>query len=259
MKVIKVVNQSNKVLVVLEDESIYISPNTWARNYIRKDMDISLDDYDRILKESHIDYLIGDSLKFLKSPKTIFETQIFLSKLDSINACYVINYLINKGYLNDEFYTKNFIDLNKNKKGPKLLYDELYNKGVSEEIINNELAFYTLKEEEKNIEKILDKYIKTYHFGSIASFKNKMMNMLLQKGFSLTIIQKMVEESAKILDNRIEEESILKDYDILYKKYQKKYSGKLLDFYVSKGLVNKGYSLSKINKVRGDLNESKED
>ena len=256
MEIINVINQKKRISIVTDDISFDVSLNTWARNYLRKGMIISNDDVSRLCEETRFDFLIEDGHSFLKLPKSQRELLEFLQKKDSELANQAFSYFISKGYVDDLKYSTNFVLVNRNKKGRNFIAHELSKKGVSEDIILEALRNITDEDELELLNSIIIKEFSSYHSGSLEAFKQKIINKLIEKGFSSSFVKKVVEENGKILDNIDEGVSAKRDYLILQKRLEKKYQGRDLENRIFNSMLNKGYSIEMIRKIRGDLNES---
>lgn len=253
-----VINENNKIILEFDNEKIEVSINCWARNYLRKDMDLSDEEINKIKLESRMDLLIEDGLKSLKQMKTEYEIYQYFLKKDSLIADEVLKYFKKRGYVDDLKYAKNYILINKNKKGSKLIEYEMKEKHIDEEIISEALKNYSMEEENDLLEKLIIKELELYKSGSINQFIQKITDKMIKKGFIPLNIKKIVEEDAKILDNIDEGYSLLKDYEIIKRRFEKKYHGHELDNKIMTSLYSKGYKIDDIRKVRGDYYDGKE-
>lgn len=258
LEIINVINQKKRVLIVTDEASFEVSLNTWARNYLRKGMIISKEDVARFCEETRFDFLIEDGYAFLKAPKSQRELMEFLQKKDIELANKAFAYFVSRGHVDDLKYANNFVLINRNKKGRNFISNELSNKGIDEEIILEALSNITDDDERELLNSIVIKELSLYHSGSLEGFKQKIINKLIGRGFSIFFVKKIVEENSKILDNIDEGVSAKREYQVLQKRLEKKYQGKDLENRIIGSMLNKGYSMEMIRKVRGDLNESKE-
>lgn len=150
-----------------------------------------------------------------------------------------ITKLINQGYLNDRFFTKSFIN---NKMvtsvyGPLKIEKELLDKRIDSKIIYEELEIFSEEEQLIKIDKIIRKGIRGNHSRGGIVLKQKIFNDLKNYGYDVSIIN-------KIIDNydffNGDDDIAKKEYEKLYAKYSRKYSGVELSRKIKEKLYLKG-------------------
>ena len=151
----------------------------------------------------------------------------------------VIKELKKNDLLNDKRFAKSYandaISLRKN--GPYKIADDLKKLGISDSIIEETLNNLDEEEINSNLVNIITKKNKLNKTNSLYQLKNKLANELIRLGYDASLVYTKLNELLK------EDKSIYqKEYDRLYKKYSKKYSGNELKYKVKQALYQKGFN-----------------
>ena len=149
-----------------------------------------------------------------------------------------INRLIKEKYLDDRVFAKSYIhnQIITTSKGPKKILIELQKKGVSKDIINEEINIYTEEEQTIKINKIINKLIKSNKSRGNVVLKNKITTDLINLGYDISAINKVINNYSFKVDKSIYQ----KEYDKLYRRLSKKYEGKELEYKIKEKLYQKG-------------------
>lgn len=149
-----------------------------------------------------------------------------------------INRLIKQGYLDDNSFARGYINTQivTSLKGPNKISKELFIKGVSNNIIADELKVFDVNLQKEKIEKIINKEIKINRTRGGVVLKNKIVNDLINLGYSFDIVQSVIDKF-EFSDNL---DIAKKEYDKLYKKLSRKYSGRELEYKIKEKLYQKG-------------------
>jgi len=100
------------------------------------------------------------------------------------------------GYLNDQEFTRMFIEMKKSK-GRMVIQRELRRKGIDEEIIKNSLAkYYSSDEELESALNLAEKKMCTYKKLPALKTKQKLARYLAGRGFNWEIIQEVLHRLA---------------------------------------------------------------
>lgn len=181
------------------------------------------------------------ALRSLKSKfKSIKDLREFLIKKeypqDLVDKA--IDKLIEQGYLNDVSFARGYINnqIITSVKGPNKIYKELLVKGVSNNIINDELEVFDINLQKEKVDRLVDKAIKTNRTRGGAVLKNKVINDLVNLGYNLNVIQSVVEDKTFSNDTDIAK----REYEKLYKRLSRKYKGKELEYKIKEKLYQKG-------------------
>ena len=149
-----------------------------------------------------------------------------------------INLLTKQGYLNDEIFTKAFIHdkIYLSNDGPYKIKEQLLKLEIDEDIINSNLNKFDKVLEIEKINKIINKQVKINKNKSAFALKKKLTEYLVTLGYTKELV---INEVNKVKFN--DEELLKKEYDKMYQKLSKKYSGKELEYKIKSKLYQKGF------------------
>lgn len=240
MKIIKYKKLSgNKYEVLLENnEKIKLYEDVILKEELLLKKEI--DDIDEILKVNS-EYEIYDiALRYLSHHvMSIRGMEGYLQKKNYSETTIkeVIDKLIDKGYLNDEYYAKCYIldHINLSLDGPKKLIKHLEDNGISKDIYEKYLSKYNDIWKER-IDKYINKQLKT-NKKSTYFFKNKMLINLVNLGYEREMINDSLNHIK--IDNLVELKNIEKEK--IRKKLSRKYTGDELERKIREKLFQKGF------------------
>ncbi len=102
--------------------------------------------------------------------------------------------LLEYNFVNDESYTLSYIKSNMNKKGIKLIYKELAEKGIDKSLAEEKIYELSVPEaEEDKIEDIFKKRFISMDLNDIR-IRNRIQSYFLRRGFSYEKISKIVKK-----------------------------------------------------------------
>ena len=206
---------------------------------LKKDIDDDLlKEIDKCNQEYDVYHVALDSIN--SRYKSIFELKMLLLKkeypLELVDNA--IDKLINQGYLNDRMYAKSYIN-NKmitSSSGPYKIEKELQEKKVDLDIIKEEIIAFSDEEQLIRIRKLIEKGIKTNHNRGGVVLKQKIYNDLKIAGYDISLINSVIGDYE--FDNNLD--IAKKEYDKLYRKYSRKYSGVELKNKIREKMYQKG-------------------
>ncbi len=149
-----------------------------------------------------------------------------------------IDKLLKQGYLDDCSFAKAYINqqMITTSKGPHKIERELLDKGVSSDIIYRELAVFTKEEQMAKIEKIATRLIKSNRSRGGMVLRKKIIYDLQNLGYDGSIIN----EGFANVEFSDTKDIQKREYEKLYRKLSKKYSGRELEFKIREKLYQKG-------------------
>lgn len=215
-------------------EDIILKYNILSKDNVdKKDLDLYLKDnqfFEAYYKAvSYINVKLRSSKEIDKYLSKDFSKQIVFD---------VIEKLKKDGYLNENVYAEAYINDQINLKivGPVKIKKDLINLGISSSIIDNHMVCYTKNMQYDKIRKIIEKEIRLNKSKSSFMLKNKILKNLVDKGFYNDDIVYCMN------DYDFDDSDVYKiEYEKIYDKLSKKYSGKVLEYKVKEKLYQKGF------------------
>lgn len=132
--------------------------------------------------------------------RTVFEMRVYLKKKGFTDSeiAIIVDYLIDKRYLNDEDFTKLYIEsqIRRTPKSKQTIFYELKKKGVITDIVDRELM--NCNDTELAIASVSPK-IKHWQHLERDAIKKKVMNYLRYRGFSYDICLKTLDHVIKTI------------------------------------------------------------
>lgn len=155
----------------------------------------------------------------------------------------VIEKLRKENFLNDLEFAIAFVRdrVNRSSKGPKIVANELQEKGVDEESIQQALREYSDEQQFQNALHWAEKRSARRSKESHRRTLNKIRAQLLQKGFSQDVATRVMEHIDIPLDKAEEKNKLHAQGDKLYKKYARNYEGYELKQRLQAALYRRGF------------------
>jgi regulatory protein len=150
-----------------------------------------------------------------------------------------------KRYINDDEYTRLYIEMKKHLQGPKLITSKLLKKGVDQELIKKHLK--TIDEYEILSVLIKKKYV-SYKQKTQKQALVSTRNHLITKGYKREIIDSILIHMKKEFP-RDEKPLLEKTFDKLYQKYKDKKEGYELKAFLKQKLYQKGFEMNDIEAI----------
>ena len=231
----KVFLENNHELLLYED--VILKYNLLIRKDIDENLIIEMDKYNQ---ECDV-YCVA--LNYIKNRfRSICELKdILLRKeypLDLIDKA--IDKLIKQGYLNDRSFCRSFINnqMITTNNGPYKIERELLNKKIDKDIISSEIIIFNDEEQSIRIRKLIEKILKNNHDKGGIVLKQKICNDLKNYGYDISLINNIIS----LYDFECNIDIAKKEYEKLYRKYSRKYSGEELKYKIRERMYQKGLS-----------------
>lgn len=237
----KKISQSKYKVFFSDNSDIILHEDIILKYNLISNKNIDTDIFDNIITDNNR-YLVYDmALKYI-GVKLRCEGEIrnYLKKKniekDLIDS--VILKLRSNGYLDDIAYIRSYIydKLNISKIGPNKIRKELTSLGFDENIIDDEISKIDKEDILLNLDKLITKKINQNRNYSGNVLKQKILNYFIDRGYYKEDILSII--STKIL---YDEDSLKREYEKLYNKYSKKYSGDKLTIIIKQKLYQKGF------------------
>ena len=248
MKVIKYKKMANSRYKVYLDENhellLYEDVILKYNLLIRKDIDEKLIiEMDKYNQECDVYYVALNSIK--NRFRSVYELRSILLKkeypIDLVNSA--IDKLIKQGYLNDRSYCKSFINnqMITTNNGPFKMIRQLNEKKVDSSIIDEEISIFDDEEQILRIKKLIDRGIKSNHTKGGVVLKQKIYNDLKNLGYDISLINNTIN----LYEFGNNSDIAKKEYDKLYRKYSRKYSGDELKYKIREKMYLKELNYKK--------------
>jgi regulatory protein len=231
--------------VHLNDEVLIIEPELKIKYHLTLGMEIDLKTYNLLIDENEFSTFYRMCISTLKKMQTRYELKAMMESKGAKQKIIkqVLSKLEEKKYIDDEEYTKIYIQMKSSSKGPKMLEYELRKKGISPDLITKHLS---LIDEQEAISHLLKKKMTSLKTKSKQQKILSLKSYLFSKGFDRSAIEK--ELFSISFDDDQELLNLAKDYQKLLYKYQH------LDLYqknqqIYQRLYQKGYLSTDIKKI----------
>ncbi|MBO5376102.1 MAG: RecX family transcriptional regulator [Bacilli bacterium] len=195
------------------------------------------------IEKENITYIAYDlAIKYItKKMRCKKELKEYLSskEVDLKEIEKVIEILEKNGYLNEEIYVESFINdkIILSNDGPNKIRKELQTKGINTKTIEEKIVIFEKEQQIEKINKIITKIIKSNKNKSTYILKNKIIDYLSNLGYEKSLILDLLS-NFELEDSK---DLIKKEYDKIYKKLSKKYSGKELEYKVKQKMYSLGF------------------
>ena len=171
------------------------------------------------------------ALKSLKSRfKSVFETRKYLKDkeypIELIDKA--IDKLVEQGYINSQLVTTS--------KGPYKIRRELTDKGISNNIIDENIMLFNDDLQIERLDKLASKLLKSNRTRGGSILRKKITTDLVNLGYDAELIYKVLSKYNFNDTKEIAE----REYNKLYKKYSKKYEGEELNYKIKQAMYQKG-------------------
>ncbi len=227
-------NNKNRYAIYLDEEYAFsCNDELVVKLKLKSGNQIDMEKLEEIIQEDNIKESFNKALNYLTSrSRTQQEVIDYLTEKGFDNEAINISIDRLKGYqfIDDNRYASNFI---KNKsqsqlKGKRLIQQELFSKGVDEDIIEESLTSYSSTDELENAIKIGTQYFFSKKNLPYNQIKQKLSNKLITKGYSWEIVSECLQNIEKDQEIQTLMENQQEVHYIEGKKLAEKYYEKLI-------------------------------
>ena len=245
MKILKYEKKKNGMYQVFfdNDNNIDISEEIILKYNLLLKKEVDNDLIDKMLDENKVYIAYNLAIKYISTKmRSRKEVREYLSKReidnDSINS--VISLLIKEKYLDDDSYAKAYVNdkVLLTNDGPNKIKSKLNELGVNNDSISKALENFDIDTQKDKVSKIIKKMIETNRSKSATFLKSKILNYLINLGYDRTIINSILSTVVIKNDKDIEK----KEYEKIYNKLSRKYSGSELEFKVKQKMYSLGFT-----------------
>ncbi len=220
---------------------------------LKKGMELDDLDITEIQFEDEVKKAFNMALNFLsyrmRSKKEVID---YLKKkeIDDPIIPDVIHKLAEYKYVNDKEFAKAYVQtqINTTTKGPEVIKQELFEKGIDQAILMQSLALFTMDEQIAKAIKLIAKTMPKNNKVSERQTKQKLEQTLVRKGYTWDVIQIAMEEAPTEKDTNEEWEALRHHGMKAHCKYEK-LDGWEYEQKMKQALFRKGFDISLIDKL----------
>ena len=228
--------------IQLEDREILLHEDLILKNRLLIKKEIDQHQLEKLQAENKKYLIYDEALNYLKRRlRSKQEMYMYLVKkeYDSSLIEEILLMLEKQKYLDDVVYTQSYIHdkITLSNEGPYKIIKELQDKNIDQNTIDTYINCFSEKIQTEKIEKYIQKAVKTNRKKSKRMLEQKIVNDLSKLGYPIDCIRK----SLYLLEDISDEDIKKKEYEKLYSRLSKKYSGNELEYKVKNGLIQKGF------------------
>ena len=208
---------------------------------LKKEADNKL--IDKMLEENKIYIGYNLAIKYIstkmRSKKEIRE-HLAKKEIDKDSINEIINILIKNKYIDDDSYAKAFVNdkVLLTNDGPFKIKSKLIELGINDNTIDKALEMFDVDSQKEKIEKIAKKMVSTNRNKSASILRNKIILYLVNLGYERAVINSVLSTIEIKNDKDIQK----KEYEKIYNKLSRKYSGSDLEFRVRQKMYALGFT-----------------
>jgi len=161
----------------------------------------------------------------------------------------VMDRLNNEKLLDDLEFAKTFVQerIRQKKKGPKIISNELFQKGISKEKIDKAISIMTFDEQYQIALDSGQKRANRPKKESVQKQKDQIRTYLMRNGFDNDVISEVMQNIIFDHDKEAEWDALKHHGEKMYRRYSKKSSGKELKQKLMSALYTRGFKGEQIN------------
>lgn len=244
---------SNRFNVYLDNEYAFgISEDVYVTYQLYKGKELTAEQIETIKQADDVQQAYIIAINYLSyRMRTETEIRTHLRKKDLVHDVIerAIEQLYQEELLDDSIFAETFVRdrINRSTKGPKVIRQELAQKGIDKGIIDEALRTYTRDKQMDKAFKLGEKEAQKSSRHPVNRRKDQMKSRLLRRGFTHDVIHEVVD----MLDFNVDDEKeflLLKnEADKLYTRYKNKHDDYELKMRLKQRLYSRGFPLNRIN------------
>lgn len=244
---------SNRFNVYLDNEYAFgISEDVYVTYQLYKGKELTAEQIETIKQADDVQQAYIIAINYLSyRMRTETEIRTHLRKKDLVHDVIerAIELLYQEELLDDSIFAETFVRdrINRSTKGPKVIRQELAQKGIDKGIIDEALKTYTRDKQMDKAFKLGEKEAQKSSRHPVNRRKDQMKSRLLRRGFTHDVIHEVVD----MLDFNVDDEKeflLLKnEADKLYTRYKNKHDDYELKMRLKQRLYSRGFPLNRIN------------
>lgn len=191
--------------------SFSVSEDTFSKYSLSKGLDLTSTLYAEVIQEEYYQKLKFKLLNYLSSkPRTEKEVRDkaihYLYKMEAPQDSYesllvrAFHFLNDLHLLDDEYYTKRFIEEHLNSKkflSKKAITNKLYKRGIARGLVEKHISVYNADVEQNNANLLVRKKLKSIKDTDVMVQKQKIWRYMSAKGYDYDTINKAINTEIK--------------------------------------------------------------
>ncbi|OJG15390.1 hypothetical protein RU96_GL002441 [Enterococcus canintestini] len=240
-------------------ETLRVSEDLLIKFRLLKGLELDEKTLAEINKNAHYDVGVQLALNYisyqLRSEKEV-RTYLKDREIPSSDREKIIAHLKDLSVLDDKIYGESYVrtQMRLSDKGPAVIKQQLRQKGLTPEVIENALWLYDDKTQIEVAEHAAQKILKKIHNKSFKETKQKLQLTLRQKGFSGDITNLVLANLELEIDEDLEKEALKKAGEKLWRRHQNK-APQIRKQKIKQSLYQKGFSLEEIQQFIDEQEE----
>ncbi|MEY8446027.1 recombination regulator RecX [Enterococcus ratti] len=235
-----------------EGTSLKVSEDILVRYRLLKDQELTNETIEEIKRNSGFDFGFQQALNYLSYQlRSEKEIRTYLKEKEVLleDRNKVIARLKELNLVNDVVYGKSFVRTNVrlNNKGPKKLAQQLQQKGLKSEIIQQALLQYSKEDQVDTACQVAEKLFDKNHGKSRKELLKKIQQNLMNKGFTQETIQQALASLPQEVDQELEYQSLVVQGEKLWHK-NSRFEPKKRNLKIQQHLYQKGFDLEMIRR-----------
>ncbi len=207
MEIIKINIGSNNVFISFDDgETLKLVKPIFKESRLKVGDEITCEQKENLININEIFLIKASALRLLGRREHSYKElkdKLVLRGFSGANVVSVLEELKELNLLNDERFTEVFVRsrFEIKKKSPKAIYYDLLKKGVDNSLILNKLEEIDEERIFSNAKELALKKIRSLQNRNEKNIVQKLRNHLTYKAYSIRIINRIIEETRKELEN----------------------------------------------------------
>lgn len=242
--------QDHVTLSFAKNEKVQISKEAYLSTYLYQGKQVSQKEINKLIEITAFSSLLNYALSLIS--KRHFSEKKMIEKLkakdnNQVAIKSVINKLKQNDLLNDKEYMTDLMMWDDERSfGKNKIIKHLLDQGIPEELVNK--AHFPASNELKKAKGLIPKLERKYQRYAYENKKKHIYQALLVQGYEYEIA-KAACQFVKEDKPKVEKQKLLKDFQTIKRRYEKKYEGYELKQKIYGALASKGYKHSEIKNV----------
>lgn len=246
----------NEAYAFSVDEEIIV------RYHIHKGMELTKDDLEEIMnhEDLHRHYMmVINYLSYRMRSKQEIDTYLRQKEVTTRVSAEIIERLEKEQLIDDLAFAEAFVRdrMNQTSKGPRVIMNELREKGIDAETAKSAVALYDEENQFTKAFKWAQAEAKKKSPHALNKRKEQMRYKLMQKGFASDVVSGIMNEIEIEVDEEEEWRRLEKQADTLLHRYEKKHEGYELKMKLKAALYNRRFSGTLIDQYIEKMDESR--